>query len=568
MKHRFYFFPVFTLRFLFVLALLFGQEWARAQNWTRTNGPTPHTGDVQCLLASGSDLFAGTIEDGVFLTTNNGATWSAVNSGLLIGSAHTAVYALAMNGTNLFAGTNSGVFLSTNNGTAWSTVNNGLPNNSTPEIWALDTLGSNLFAGSDGQGVFLSTNQGASWTQVWTKVGLSYVTVFAFAVIGSNLFAGVAAGATTGAFLSTDNGSSWAQVLTTAGAEVTSFAVIGSNLFAGTEGNGIFLSSDTGVSWVAVNNGLSNADVISLTVSGTVLLAGTYNGVFRSTDSGASWTPFDIGLPSDINDSNEVSALASNGADLFAGLTYDSVFRLPLCVGASVELDSTSQQAGHSVNILLSIGSSALPLNADSMQVTLVYNNNLLSYDSVIAGCVDSVKIAPIDSMHTLVTLYFLPGYMLSDSSCVVADIITTVMVTGDRATDVGVESLSLLNAGISTLATTCSVSSSFSISNSCGESILQQFLQTGALLTLISTYPNPFSSTSTLKYSLREASPVNIIIYNVLGIEAANPLMNEAQDAGEHEVLLDANTLAPGIYECRFAAGGESQTTNIVVLK
>ena len=51
---------------------------------------------------------------------------------------------------NLFAGTNGGVFLSTNNGTSWTEANNGLTN--TPV--ALVISGSNLFAGTDSNRVW------------------------------------------------------------------------------------------------------------------------------------------------------------------------------------------------------------------------------------------------------------------------------------------------------------------------------------------------------------------------------------------------------------------------------
>ncbi|MCK7528688.1 MAG: hypothetical protein MZV64_69590 [Ignavibacteriales bacterium] len=62
---------------------------------------------------------------GVFLSTNNGTSWTAVNTGLT----NTNVRALAVSGTNLFAGTDGGgVFLSTNNGTSWTAVNTGLTN--------------------------------------------------------------------------------------------------------------------------------------------------------------------------------------------------------------------------------------------------------------------------------------------------------------------------------------------------------------------------------------------------------------------------------------------------------
>jgi len=92
---------------------------------------------------SGSNLFAGTWGGGVFLSTNNGTSWTAVNTGLT----DRDVFALAVSGSNLFAGTwGDGVFLSTHNGTSWTAVNTGLTNR---DVSALAVSGSNLFAGTD-----------------------------------------------------------------------------------------------------------------------------------------------------------------------------------------------------------------------------------------------------------------------------------------------------------------------------------------------------------------------------------------------------------------------------------
>jgi ligand-binding sensor domain-containing protein len=41
---------------------------------------------VRALAVSGSGMFAGTEEDGVFLSVDNGATWSELNDGLPYGS--------------------------------------------------------------------------------------------------------------------------------------------------------------------------------------------------------------------------------------------------------------------------------------------------------------------------------------------------------------------------------------------------------------------------------------------------------------------------------------------------
>jgi ligand-binding sensor domain-containing protein len=181
--------------------------------------------DVQALAISGTNLFAGSWS-GVFLSTNNGTSWTEVNTGLT----NTYVKALAISGTNLFAGTESGVFLSTDNGTSWTAANTGLANT---RVHAFAILGTNIFAGTDA-GVFRSTNNGTSWT----ATNLNNTGVRSFAVSGTNLFAGT----WDGVFVSTDMGASWTGVgfgldpFT----EVTSLAVSDSTLFVGAAGKGVW----------------------------------------------------------------------------------------------------------------------------------------------------------------------------------------------------------------------------------------------------------------------------------------------------------------------------------------
>ena len=250
--------------FLFLLPAFLFQQTIIPQ-WVQTSGP--YCGLVSCLAVSGTNLFAGTGTDldapcdgGVFLSTNNGTSWTEVNSGLT----NSDVLSLAVGGTNLFAGTWGGVFLSTNNGTSWTAVNSGLTNSF---VLSLAVSGMNLFAGTSG-GVFLSTNNGTSWT----AIGLTNSYVYSLDVSGTNLFAGTSGGV----FLSTNNGTSWTAVGLT-NSFVSSLAVSGMNLFAGTSG-GVFLSTNNGTSWTEVNSGLTNFDVSSLVVSGTNLFAGTWGG--------------------------------------------------------------------------------------------------------------------------------------------------------------------------------------------------------------------------------------------------------------------------------------------------
>jgi hypothetical protein len=269
--------------------------------WVQTNGPCG--GIVYSLAVSGTNLFAGT-GDGVFLSTNNGTNWTTVNNGLSKRGTKLAVSPNGTGGTNLFAGYTrgyeipapSGIFLSTNNGTSWSAVNTPFEGFS-----QMVEIGTNLFAGNEDGGVFLSTNNGTSWTAVNT--GMTNTKVFSLAVSGTNLFAGTFGGV----FLSTNNGASWTAVNTgLTSSFVFALYVSGTNLLAGTGGGGVFLSTNNGTNWTAISNNLpTNCEIHALAVSpngtgGTNLFAGYMrdyeSGVFLSTNNGTSWTAVNTGL--------------------------------------------------------------------------------------------------------------------------------------------------------------------------------------------------------------------------------------------------------------------------------
>jgi hypothetical protein len=104
---------------------------------------------VYTLTAFGKKVFAGTAE-GIFLAAENDTNWIIVNNVLR------DVRSFVTNDTNLFAGSVSdegggGVLVSTNNGTSWTLINSGLMNTS---VFCLAVSGSNLFAGTVGSGVW------------------------------------------------------------------------------------------------------------------------------------------------------------------------------------------------------------------------------------------------------------------------------------------------------------------------------------------------------------------------------------------------------------------------------
>ena len=273
--------------------------------------------NVYCLAVSDSNIFVGSLDSGIFLSTSNGTSWTPVNSGLLNGI---TVYSFDVNGGNIFAGTygGAGVYLSTNGGTNWNALSSGITN---ADVWSLAVSGSDVFAGTGGGGVFLSTNNGANWTAA--NSGLTRTEVASLAVTSSNVFAGT----DSGLFLSTNNGRSWTIVESGLSRNyyVSSLRASGSNIFAGTYGGGVFLSSNNGTSWTPVDSGLPDT-IMCLVLSGSNIFAGTHSeGIFLSTNDGTSWSAVNSGFPAN----STALSLAVSSSTVFVG-TGDGVWRRPI----------------------------------------------------------------------------------------------------------------------------------------------------------------------------------------------------------------------------------------------
>ena len=272
----------------------------------------------------GTNLFAGSNVSGVFLSTDDGTSWTAVNNGATFGE----VRALAVMDTNLFAAAGL-VFLTNNNGISWTPT--ALSNLDAQALAVSDT---NVFAGTYLSGIYHSSNKGKSWTAVNSGLTGNALAVTGLIVSNKNLFAGTWG---SGAFRSTDNGKTWTAVNNGITDHVHCFAdspngIGGTNLFAGTFfGEGVYLSTDNGNSWTVIGSGMTNKNVRCLAISpigaGSInLYAGTWKGgVFLSNDNGTHWTDYSTGLTSN----SVVNGLFVSGSYLFAG-TDDGIWRRPL----------------------------------------------------------------------------------------------------------------------------------------------------------------------------------------------------------------------------------------------
>jgi photosystem II stability/assembly factor-like uncharacterized protein len=276
---------------------------------------------IWCILVDGTNMYAGT-QNGVFLSSDNGATWTPKNNGIT----NNTIWSLAKFGTKIFAGTDgAGIFVSSNNGTSWTTANNGL--NANARISTIVANGTNLFAGDYMNGAFLSTNSGSSWTGVNTGFpSPQYLNVLAFN--GSNLFA-----CSNGFYMwrSTNNGSSWTHLTNgfVGDSYMESIGFIGSNIFVGGS-TSIFLSSDNGSNWSNVSSGLPvGTHNWAFAISGTTIFVAKDNGkgVYQSVNNGGLWTAVNDGFP--ISSSFAVKSLIIDGSFIYAG-TSSGLYKRPV----------------------------------------------------------------------------------------------------------------------------------------------------------------------------------------------------------------------------------------------
>lgn len=302
------------------------QPEARGQ-WVETS-MRGQAGEIYCLLSSGDSLYAGA-DSGVFVSTNNGANWIAINNGI----SDLEVYALAAIGGRIFAGgwgayengSPGNLFFSTDNGANWICDTSLIPDNTI--INSLAIKEGDLFVGTQGSGVFFSTNNGDSWAlagENWNVAGDGANHINVLSVDGGKIYAGT----NYGVFLSTDNGANWVSRGLTDDTllNIQALAASDGNLYAGTFKNDIFFSSNDGENWISIDNGTANMNLHFIAVSGENLFVGINGGVSLSTNNGANWFAEDSGL---ITDSQYGCLTVSNG-NLFTVYNRWGIFRRPL----------------------------------------------------------------------------------------------------------------------------------------------------------------------------------------------------------------------------------------------
>jgi photosystem II stability/assembly factor-like uncharacterized protein len=295
---------------------------------TYLSGRNPSTGTAIAVDSAGNAYVTGhtsapdfpivnalKTDSNFFKTTDSGANWNNINSGLTLETIRTI--AVAPNAPNtIYAGLTGGPYRSLDGGATWTkTPTTGLTTVFAQTLAVDPTNSSIVYLAPVNSGLWRSTNGGNNWSQI--TLPLNNATIFAIVfdpVTPSTIY--LASGG--GVARSTDSGNTWTALNNFSGSAINppnirALAIdptTPATIYAGSSGSpGLFKTTNGGASWAPMNSGMVNAFSVSTIVidpfnSQTVYAGSGFPGsssgaINKTTNGGTSWSPLTTGVPTD-----------------------------------------------------------------------------------------------------------------------------------------------------------------------------------------------------------------------------------------------------------------------------
>ena len=543
-----------------------GATWSIVTNW-QDSGTIPYVhGGHHALKFNGNNLYSCN-EGGLSYTTDDGASWTDISSGLVIsqvlrlgsfqGSADVTfvLNGTLENGTNLYnqgtwtseivgSGMECGVdfenpdimygemyagwmMKTVDGGQSWYPCNDGSSADGSfiSPIYISESHPGTLFKATSS--VFKSINYGETWTAISEAMwSVAPIALMAVAPSDENII--YTYGANTGTeciSVTQDGGANWnyysgptpnfINYMTVDPRDPRAvYVAVGGY----TSGSKVFRSTDACASWTNLSGDLPNVPVNSLEIhphNSDHLYIGTETGVFFSSDRGQTWQDYSENLPNvavqelEIHRNSNTLLAATFGRGMWMSSAESPVTEdVPVLPFAQVDNDGLVTYSWHSPE-----------WGGTGLEQYIVYRND--------------TEIARTTQLS------------ITDQLIVAGEYTYTV-----RA------SYSTGNSGLSVPFTI-----RWSVTST-SESPLEQPVG----YDLLSAYPNPFNPATTVTLALPEKSNVDIKVYNVLGSEVSR-LYHGRLNAGNHSFIFDGSKLVSGVYFIRATVPGKLDAKRKVIL-
>ena len=557
-------------------------------NWWLPPGATHPADHIYAIHVDSTGLYVGTSDYGIFKSNNMGSSWRKINTGLN----NKNIFQIDGNANKHYAASFDGVYTKPANLESWDYKIAGLSNT---RINALISFNHKLFAGTHGTGLQISKDNGINWQRFDFPQNRFFI--FDLHSTGQNIFAIASYDYLFPyygkIYKSSDGGQTWNDV--THGFDTSLLECIRGNenfMLVGTE-FGLFRSLDSGNTWKKVLNGIPNninvADVaimdsIAIVVNGSshiyrtsdygnhwenkpvpglfsgvcvksigkkfYLGSSSVNEIFESTDYGKTWHKLTVPLSN-----SSVQDFAGDGKYIFAALSRNG----------GVIASADSGKHWKRINQSLTVKDVLCLLYEDGNLYAGTDGGAVFKY---ITADKPIRLIAPANNSvfnQNNITFKWHSFYgaktyrfQLSEDSLffdsMIDDVFIDDTVYQEKHLDYNKTYFYRISSVTDYWNSAFSESYSFKI-NPPATYILEQ------------NFPNPFNSSTSIRYHVPRRSRVRIILYDISG-RKIKTLVDKTEEPGSYRIKIGLTGLASGIYYYQLQGDNFTATKKCVLIK
>jgi photosystem II stability/assembly factor-like uncharacterized protein len=483
-------------------------------------------------------IFACTKSNGVLRSTDGGANWEDINSGLDLKEV-LAVTVDSISG-HIYLGTlYDGIFKSTDGGGSWQKISQNINDSECLQISVNNRDPDTVYVATRNR-VHRSIDGAESWEKVDIPFPSGYIKTEGLVVDSHDpnyIYASyydIYGSCPGGIMRSSDGGSSWQSYTNglpdSALCNKLAIADFGSGVRrVFLSGIGLFYSDDLGVNWNRCENGLptdifyNHIEISNCNPNLMFVVDWDANSSLlrRSMDGGNSWTA--LSGPPDDGYIHSIKCDPTNYNNVFACKWYEGVFK---STDTGVSWQDITSNLPRDYDYFLPTGLAINPENPDNIYVSVGGRGVFVTYNG-------GQSWEPFN--NGLITKYH-------DASM--------IFIPGDENRFY----LATMSQGVWAYTQT-------ETSNDPEEDILP------TEYSLAQNYPNPFNSATTIEFSLPEAGDVSLTVYDILGREVMRPVIGY-HEAGRYNVTIDMEKAGSGLYFYKLTTPKTSINRTMVLIK